>query len=181
MNAYLFNLINQFALRYAWLDYSAIFFANYFQYLVTASLIVFLILDFKKYWKIVILALFSGAFARAFVEIIYFFYPTTRPFAVLPRAIQLISHSPANSFPSGHATLLFALATIIFLYNKKAGIVYYIFAFLISLARVFCGVHWPADILGGAIIGILISLILNKLYENYFFRSRRSLRREYSE
>lgn len=160
MNLYLFQTLNQLAFKYPWLDFLGVFFAGYFQYIVVPALFIFLLFNFK-YWKIIFLALFSGAFARMAIEIIYFIYPTTRPFALI-RANQLISHSPYDSFPSGHATFFFALATIIFLYNKKIGILYFLFAALISLARVFCGIHWPADILAGAIAGILIALTIKK-------------------
>jgi undecaprenyl-diphosphatase len=166
MNIYLFNLLNQFALKYLCLDILGVFFADYFQYFVVASLAFFLVVNFKKYWKIVSLSLFTGIFARAFIEIIYFIYPTTRPFGVM-NVNQLITHSVNNSFPSGHATLFFALATIIFLYNKKAGALYLLFAMLISLARVFCGIHWPIDILGGAVIGILLAVGLNYIAYRY--------------
>jgi undecaprenyl-diphosphatase len=167
MDYYLFNLINQFASKYLCLDTLGIFFANYFQYAVIASLLVFLIVDFKKYWKIVALSLFAGGFARVFAQAIYFVYPTVRPFGTM-NVNQLVSHSVNNSFPSGHAILFFTLAAIIFLHNKKAGTLYFLFAFLISLARVFCGIHWPSDILGGAILGILLALAINYIFKNWF-------------
>jgi undecaprenyl-diphosphatase len=163
MDLCLFNLINQFALKWFCLDVLGIFLANYFQYIVIASLLFFLAINFKKYWKIIFLALFAGAFARAFIEIIYFIYPTIRPFGTID-VNQLIYHSINNSFPSGHATLFFALATIIFLYNKKTGSLYFLAALLISLARVFCGIHWPSDILGGAVSGVLIALAINYIF-----------------
>jgi undecaprenyl-diphosphatase len=164
MNQYLFNLLNQFASKWLCLDTIGIFFANYFQYVVVASLAIFLVVNFNKYWKVVSLSLFAGAFARAFIEIIYFIYPTTRPFGII-NVNQLISHSANHSFPSGHATFFFALTTIIFLYNKKAGILYFLAAFLISLARVFCGIHWPIDIFGGAVIGILLAIGVNYIFK----------------
>ncbi len=170
MNLYFFNLINQFASKWSCLDAVGVFFADYFQYFVVASLAILLVVNFNKYWKVVALSLFAGAFARMFIEIIYFIYPTTRPFGLM-NINQLISHSVNNSFPSGHATLFFALATIIFLYNKKAGALYFLFAVLISLARVFCGVHWPIDVLGGAVVGILISLGINYLYKKSLARA----------
>ncbi|OGZ26911.1 MAG: hypothetical protein A2365_02135 [Candidatus Nealsonbacteria bacterium RIFOXYB1_FULL_40_15] len=164
MNEQLFNLINSYALRWYWLDVLAVFFASYFEYAVIASLLIFLAVNYSKYLRVVALSVFSAVFARAFIEIIYFAYKTTRPFAVR-EVSQLVSHSLYNSFPSGHSTFFFALAAIIFLYNKKAGILYFLFAFLISLARVFSGIHWPVDILGGASIGIFLALALNSAYK----------------
>jgi undecaprenyl-diphosphatase len=75
-----------------------------------------------------------------------------------------LSHSVSSSFPSGHAAFFFALSTVLLLYNKKfyprpkfwwgAGLFFFLASFLISIARVFVGIHWPSDILAGAAIGI---------------------------
>jgi len=162
MNFYIFDFINQFAGRWLWLDTAGIFFASFFQYAVVSGLALLLALNFKKHFNPVALSLFSAVFARIFIELIYFIFPTKRPFEVL-EVNQLVFHTPSDSFPSGHATFFFALATIIFLHNKKAGTVYFLFAFLISLARVFSGIHWPLDILGGAAVGISVALAINYL------------------
>ncbi len=82
--------------------------------------------------------------------------------------IPLISQSSKEaSFPSGHATFYFALATIVYFYNKKVGIWFFIVSFFIAVARVFVGVHWPSDILAGALLGILMGYILNWLFRNH--------------
>jgi undecaprenyl-diphosphatase len=60
-----------------------------------------------------------------------------------------------SSFPSDHAVLYFALATVIFLVSRAAGIVSYLFAFfVVCLPRVYLGLHYPTDILVGAMIGV---------------------------
>ncbi|MBZ5667066.1 MAG: phosphatase PAP2 family protein [Acidobacteriia bacterium] len=59
-----------------------------------------------------------------------------------------------SSFPSDHAVLFFALATGVFLVSWKAGLILYTHAILvISLSRVYLGVHYPSDILAGALLG----------------------------
>lgn len=80
-----------------------------------------------------------------------------RPYVKLHDLTPLIVHGGYDSFPSGHATVFFGLATAIYLYNKKAGILFYLFAILIALARVITGVHFPLDIFVGALLGIFIA------------------------
>jgi len=62
------------------------------------------------------------------------------------------------SFPSGHATVLFtALPILIAAFPRKRWLVIALF-FLIIIARVYVGIHYPTDILAGALIGLLASL-----------------------
>jgi undecaprenyl-diphosphatase len=58
------------------------------------------------------------------------------------------------SFPSGTAGIVFAGATIIWLaWGRRAGIAAMVTATLVSLSRVYVGVHFPGDIAGGALVG----------------------------
>ena len=98
----------------------------------------------------------AGILSRfIFTEIIRYFYDRPRPFEVLSSVYQLIQHSPGGSFPSGHAAFFFALATGVFFHRKWWGVLFYIAALAISLSRVAAGLHWPSDVLAGAVIGIL--------------------------
>ncbi len=85
-----------------------------------------------------------------------------RPFLVFDRVTPLFEYGGYDSFPSGHATLFMALATMIALRHKGAGLFFIICALAISLARVIAGVHFPVDIFVGWIFGILIPVVLYK-------------------
>lgn len=165
---YLFNLINHLSGKWPVLDSLAIFFANNFGYI----LIVFLFAVFRRQWKVIIQAFSSAILSRLVItNIIRWIFPRLRPF-VAEKIIPLISQSPIEpSFPSGHAAFYFAIAAVVYFYNKKAGILFFVGAFLISLARVFVGVHWPSDILAGAIVGIFSGWLVNKI----FFKQKASL------
>jgi len=163
MDLYLFNLINQYAGKLICLDSLAIFFAKYFEYVLLLSLFIFLAIGFKKYWKMVIESLVSAVLARlVIVNIIRLLWFRPRPF--IDNAVNLLIEYPDKAaFPSGHAAFYFALSTIIFLYNKKIGILFYIGSSLIVISRVFIGIHWPTDILAGIIVGVLSALLIKKV------------------
>jgi len=76
-----------------------------------------------------------------------------RPFIRFEDIQPLFEYGAYESFPSGHATLFAALAAAIFWHHKRAGILFIILAVLISLARIIAGVHMPAEILAGWLIG----------------------------
>ncbi len=166
MDFLIFQQLNQFAGKYVCLDSLAIFFAENFQYFIVLLLISFLAVNYRKYLKMVITALFAAIFSRFVItEIIRFIFPRSRPF-IDNNVNLLVSHNPGeSSFPSGHASFFFALATVVYFYNKKLGAAFFVFAFLISISRVFAGIHWPSDILAGAIVGIFSGWVINKIFK----------------
>ena len=128
----------------------------------------FLFKNFRKYWKMVILSFSVAILARfVIVDIIRWFFDRPRPF-VENHVNLLVDKVNQSAFPSGHAAFFFAISTIVYLYNKKAGLLFFIASFLISIARVFSGIHWPLDILTGAIIGILSSFLVILSFRKFF-------------
>lgn len=111
---------------------------------------------------------FGSAFVARFgvAEIIRYFYGRPRPFQT-GDFLPLIPHEGGGAFPSGHAVFLFALATSVFIYNRRWGMVFFVGAFLVGAGRVLAGLHWPSDILGGAVVGILTSIFVNYLFRRY--------------
>lgn len=69
------------------------------------------------------------------------------------------------SFPSGHTMHSFAAAFSVFLYQKKAGILFLILAAGIAFSRMYLFVHFPTDILGGLLIGLLNACISYKIFQ----------------
>lgn len=73
------------------------------------------------------------------------------------------------SFPSGHATVIFAAVTVISLNYKNWRIttLMTVFAVLVALSRLMLGLHRLEDIFVGSIIGIIVAVLVRRTYENY--------------
>ena len=83
-----------------------------------------------------------------------------RPFVSLPAAELLIPPPHSSSFPSGHALSSFAAATALFLADKRLGIPACILAASIAFSRPYLFVHYPTDVLAGALLGVVIVFAL---------------------
>lgn len=81
-----------------------------------------------------------------------------RPCNVLPGVHLLVGCTQSLSFPSSHAVNNFAAAVFLSRFYPKFKVSFYIGAFLMAVSRVFVGVHYPSDVLGGMIIGIVMGL-----------------------
>jgi undecaprenyl-diphosphatase len=103
----------------------------------------------------VLTAAISIGLTNLLVLICNHFYFRIRPFnALSPGSVHLLFYRPTDSsFPSNLAAVLFAIAVPIFLKNKVYGSVLLGIAALCSIGRVYIGVHYPLDILGGAAFG----------------------------
>ncbi|MBU2008331.1 MAG: phosphatase PAP2 family protein [Chloroflexi bacterium] len=106
------------------------------------------------------LALLAGVGALGLgdglIKLMNFIYYRPRPFTELP--VRLIFYRPLDSsFPSNGTAVAFILATAIFLGNRKTGVIALAIASLYGFSRVYVGIHYPLDVLGGAVIGILTS------------------------
>ncbi|MFA4854686.1 MAG: phosphatase PAP2 family protein [Candidatus Omnitrophota bacterium] len=89
----------------------------------------------------------------------------SRPF-VAGHFQPLIPHKANNGFPSHHALLVSAIATIIFLFSRRAGLVLWILALFVGFSRVYAGLHYMVDVLGGILISI-ISVALSCIFVKY--------------
>ncbi|MDD5605090.1 MAG: phosphatase PAP2 family protein [Dehalococcoidales bacterium] len=102
--------------------------------------------------------------AQGMVEIINNFWQRPRPFEELD--VNLLFYPPTDpSFPSNSASVLFAMAWGIFLYDRKVGSVLLAIAASMGFSRVYVGIHYPLDIIGGAALGFLVALFFTIVFK----------------
>lgn len=87
-----------------------------------------------------------------------------RPEFALQHVTVRVPHQGSPSFPSSHSTNAFAAATFLGLLVPKQRFKFWITAWLIAYSRVYCGVHFPLDVLGGAFLGLCSALSVYRLW-----------------
>lgn len=161
----IFHLLNGLAGQSLALDAIIVFCASYLAYGIVAAFLIFLyVADYPWRQKIEIAwaALIATILSRGIItEVIRYFFPRERPFTALglDKAHTLLT-DPASSLPSGHATFFFALSTVVYLHDKKWGMGFFALTLAITLGRVAAGVHYPSDILAGALIGVFCGYLV---------------------
>lgn len=103
------------------------------------------------------------------VEFLKYTFNVPRPFTVFadtPGAVNVIFEAPSNlSFPSGHASTAFATAVVLSAYLGVPRLLAFSLAILICLTRLYVGVHFPSDLIAGAILGTFNTLLFFKLFK----------------
>lgn len=163
----LLHLLNNLTGKSQIFDTLTVFIASSLQYFLIAAFLLLLYFSaYSRRHKLYIFWVTTASVIAArlgITEIIRFFYHRPRPF-LIEQLHPLISES-GWSFPSGHSAFFFAMATAIYLYNKKWGIGFFIAALLINISRIGAGVHYPSDILGGMVVGIIVAYVVFYLAE----------------
>jgi len=83
-----------------------------------------------------------------------------RPPLVYPEPKPLVHVPHSGAFPSGHAAIAFACATVLAWWDRRLAVPAFVVAAAIAWSRVYVGVHWPLDVLGGAVLGVLVATAL---------------------
>ena len=143
-----------------------VFFAEWFPYLVLASVILYESFHRRDNDDILRTILRTSS-VLVFIWIIALalkhYFPSPRPFAYFSNVIPLVSESDAfGAFPSAHATMFGALAGIVCADRFPIWKWYLAAAIIISIARVCAGVHWPVDVLVGSLFGFALGYLLTK-------------------
>lgn len=84
--------------------------------------------------------------------------------------IRILKSPTDYSFFSGHAASSFSITVLVFLFLRKKVrwlVLFFIWPLLFAISRIYVGVHYPLDIIVGALVGILTGLLFYKLYNRF--------------
>lgn len=88
-----------------------------------------------------------------------------RPCHTLEHVRLLVHCGGGKSFPSSHAANTFGAAVIFSFFYRRALPYLFLYASTIAYTRVYCGVHYPSDVLGGAMVGSVFAILLLVVWE----------------
>ncbi|PEW14409.1 MULTISPECIES: undecaprenyl-diphosphatase [Bacillus cereus group] len=157
-NIDIFRAINDLGKQYSFLNSAMIFLAEYMVYILGLIIIAYWFNWSRKSRMMVIQAMVAFVIAEMIGKIAGKFHLNYQPFAVLPDVNKLVDHAVDNSFPSDHTILFFSICFSCSLVRKKTGWLWLILAFCVAISRIWVGVHYPFDVVIGALIGCVSAL-----------------------
>jgi undecaprenyl-diphosphatase len=109
--------------------------------------------------KMVIFALITIPIIYILATLAAYLYFDPRPF-VVGNFLPLIPHVADNGFPSDHVLMVSAIASVVYFFNKKVGLILFGISTLIAISRVYVGVHHFVDVLASMLISIITASLV---------------------
>jgi undecaprenyl-diphosphatase len=160
MNEYLFRLINNLGKEYTILNPGVVFIAEYMVIFLVIAVLTFWITRVNKNRIMMICGSITFVIAEILGKIAGNIHSNLQPFAELSSVNQLIEKAVDNSFPSDHTILFFSFCVTFWIFRGARGFIWILLALLVGISRIWVGVHYPADIMVGAIISICTAIIV---------------------
>jgi undecaprenyl-diphosphatase len=131
----------------------------------------FIYLIFRNKIRAFLCVLFAMGFAGVIDFLVFVFWQRPHPYISHPDVVKINFNNlsvASSSFPSSHTYVAFAIATSVFLYgHKKLGTLLFVLAFFVAIGRIGVGLHYPSDIMGGVILGILSGVVVYSLVRKW--------------
>lgn len=170
IDVWVFMLLNARGKRSAWMDWLMLAFTQLGNFIFAMILTTILYLSGNRTlaYELILGTMVLGVIVTTMKTLIH----RTRPYIKLQNIRIIGSRASGQSFPSGHTSQAFFLATLLSNYFATGmySIAFYMIAALVGMTRIYVGMHYPRDVLGGAMVGTAMGLlgviINNRLFIN---------------
>lgn len=129
-------------------------------------------------WRCLVCAIIAVALSAVILLALNSLFFRTRPFTG-HEVTLLLYHNTDSAFPSNAATLAFSLAIAVTLYRRRLGVVMLCLAAFLGLSRIVAGVHYPSDMIAGALLGLASAFLARALEPAYRPLTRRLTKTQY--
>ncbi|GLF90675.1 undecaprenyl-diphosphatase [Bacillus safensis] len=154
-NEELFRWVNQLSIDYGPLNPIFVGLAEYTVLLAALMCLFIWFQNRSRYNRVMVVSAgLTFIFAELLGKIAGVFYFNQQPFAEMSHVNLLIQKEVNNSFPSDHTIFIFSIFLIFWLFHKR-HIYWLIIACAVGFSRIWVGVHYPFDVLAGAVIACL--------------------------
>jgi len=169
IDVWVFMYFNMHGRRAPWLDWMMLGLTQIgnFIFAMVIALILFLRGNHLLAYELILGILTLGLV----VQIMKVLFHRTRPYIKLKNIRIVGSRASGHSFPSGHTSQSFFMATLLLHYyhvGVYVWLVLYAIALMVGITRIYVGMHYPRDVLGGAILGTTWGL-LGVIFNSYIF------------
>jgi undecaprenyl-diphosphatase len=170
MNVESFRMINDLGKQFEWLNPVMVLIAENMIYVLAVAVILYLIR--RKNWLMVATAFVTLIFAEVIGKLAGMFHSNHQPYAELSEVNKLVDMGVNNSFPSDHTIIFFTMTVSFWLFKRKHHYVWVLLALVVGFSRIWVGVHFPADVAAGALIGGVTAYFAYRLIPNLGFVKR---------
>ncbi|MEP6992660.1 MAG: phosphatase PAP2 family protein [bacterium] len=105
----------------------------------------------------------SALMALGVGQLVGMVLPRQRPYEVLSHVHVLLAHAPDTSFPSDHAILVGAVTVGLWALSRRIDVLLVVAGLAVLVGRVYIGVHYPSDVIGGVLLGGLVAAAVRHL------------------